>query len=738
MRKLVSSVLSLGLLMTVPGCSYIWGEPAGGADEAVFGPADDEDPLGGYTRDELAGWLDATWYGETLVSNDAFVVRDAPCYEATASPDGGETLVLSFSCPAEEAGLREGQVLIGTEGRGFLRRVDELQTNGNVAVARTSPAGFEDVWYVADFATAVKIDPMAEGLVDDAMREVELSLPQGWTFSKVLYDGSGGDAETGWSAQLDAEGLLYVVPTLYMDADIGIETSWGWPPVSVAVDKVEAGVVFEATAEIVLHGNIEGHWHEDGSTQLFTFGRDFVFPGPAGIPIVAGMDFTVELTWEADASASLDGSIGAHADARFGLGGRYEDGTWESLDDWDWDAAMIGPELDLEGTFSARAGIKITASANVYGGALEFGASGEPWIGPELELDCDAVDWKLQWGVDTSAHVGGLWGAVPDYEFDIVDFGPYELASGEVDLPLDFLPDPDCAPEDEAPELGGEDSVSSDDAGVGAPWWEEAYGDVDILEPGEMEPSKWYGFDRTPDGDGYWMVDVDGRVEAFGGAGHHGDFVSGGSPVEALVAHPGGAGYWLLAADATVYPFGSAQVYDSNTSDPITAAIAAFAAHPSGQGYWTVGADGVVHAYGAAERVGQPDGLPGRRMAVDIAPTPSGAGYWILGFDGVVYSFGDAAYAGDADGGGGWSAFTGMHAHPSGEGYWLTTADGRVFAFGGAPHLGDLAGETGQAVMDIVGTPTGEGYWLATWDGEVHPFGDALWHGDPAKGAGEG
>jgi len=719
-------------LLLLSSCTYVWGEPEDSATAAdPFGTDEGSGAPPEYTRAEIADYLDATWYEDTLVSNDVVVLRETPCFEASSTPDEGATTILSFSCPADEIGLRAGQVLVGTEGHGFLRRITEVQTNGLVAVAQTEPAGLDDVWYVADMSSALRIDPFAEATAADEER-AELSLPAGWSFHEVLWDGSGGDAETGWEALLEAEGLLYVVPTLYMDADIGIETSWSLPPISVAVNEVSAGVKLETTAEVVLHGRVDGWWTEEGDVELFTFGRDYVFPGPAGIPIVAGMDFTVELTWLATAEGSVDATIGGWAEAEFGLGGYYRDGEWSLLDDWDWDAGLIGPEVNLDAQFSARAGIKITVSANIYGGVLEFGASGEPWIGADLALDCSDVDWDLDWGVDTSAYVGGLWGALPDHEFDLPGFGPYDLASGEIGLPLDSLPDPDCTDEDEAPDAGGEVSETSTPDPTDEPWWDDSFGDAPEIEPVPSDGVHWYGFARTPSGHGYWMVNLEGEVATYGDAGYFGSFSAGDEPIEGLFAHPDGEGYWLLAADGTVHPYGSARVHDSNTSDPITAAIVTFAAHPGGDGYWTLGADGTVHAYGDAERVGQPDRLPARRMAVDLVPTPTGEGYWILGFDGAVYAFGDAGWHGDADHPG-LVAFTGLEAHPSGEGYWAVTSAGEIFAFGAASNLGELAlGTSARAIHDVVATPSGEGYWLTSFDGDVHAFGDAESLGSPA------
>ena len=68
------------------------------------------------------------------------------------------------------------------------------------------------------------------------------------------------------------------------------------------------------------------------------------------------------------------------------------------------------------------------------------------------------------------------------------------------------------------------------------------------------------GMATTPDGRGYWIVDSDGGVFAFGDATYRGSM--GGKPMVAdvvgIARTATGDGYWLAAADGGVFAFGDA------------------------------------------------------------------------------------------------------------------------------------------------------------------------------------
>jgi hypothetical protein len=217
------------------------------------------------------------------------------------------------------------------------------------------------------------------------------------------------------------------------------------------------------------------------------------------------------------------------------------------------------------------------------------------------------------------------------------------------------------------------------------------------------------GFASTPNGDGYWVLNVStGRIAAFGAAQRFGepadDFV--GVPREfvptgvAIVSTPTGQGYWVLqvglSGGGAVAPFGDAKSFGDTFTLMQTRHVSfsgepvALAATPDGKGYWEVHSDGGVFAFGDAPFRGSMSGRHLDAPIVGIAPTADGKGYWLVGADGGVFAFGNAAFGGSLVGKHINGAVVGIARDPNSGGYWLAARDGGVFAFGGAPFFGSL------------------------------------------------
>lgn len=76
----------------------------------------------------------------------------------------------------------------------------------------------------------------------------------------------------------------------------------------------------------------------------------------------------------------------------------------------------------------------------------------------------------------------------------------------------------------------------------------------------------------THTGNGYWLVDSDGAVFAFGDAVYHGGANSPDvSPfvIVALIPTPTSGGYWLVASDGGVFSFGDAHYHGSIPGGPL-------------------------------------------------------------------------------------------------------------------------------------------------------------------------
>ncbi len=189
-------------------------------------------------------------------------------------------------------------------------------------------------------------------------------------------------------------------------------------------------------------------------------------------------------------------------------------------------------------------------------------------------------------------------------------------------------------------------------------------------------------------------------------------------------------GYWILESDGTVHAFGGAPTFPSTGGTRGSARAVHIEATPSGQGYWVLWDDGYVGAFGNAARPGDLIGrLETGEHATSLSATPSGLGYWIFTNRGRAVPFGDAPALGDVSHLRLNGPVVGSVATPTGKGYYLVASDGGIFCFGDARFAGSMGGTRLNApVRSLVPTDDGRGYWLVASDGGVFAF-DAPFRG---------
>ena len=234
---------------------------------------------------------------------------------------------------------------------------------------------------------------------------------------------------------------------------------------------------------------------------------------------------------------------------------------------------------------------------------------------------------------------------------------------------------------------------------------------------------------------GYRVATTGGVVQGFGSLGALGGVAgSATSPVVAVAPTGDGLGYWLVERNGTVAAFGDATPLGYPRS---ATPMVGIAADPAGSaGYWLVDAAGHVDAYGSAPRLGSLSGKLARTSpAVGIAAAGT-HGYWVVQADGTVTPFGSAGrFAGTGRPVAGGAVA--IAALGSGHGYFVLSADGAVHAFGSALVLGSTGGTAVHAgAVAIAPTPTGRGYWVASGSGAVGAYGDATYEGRPSLPAG--
>jgi len=233
-------------------------------------------------------------------------------------------------------------------------------------------------------------------------------------------------------------------------------------------------------------------------------------------------------------------------------------------------------------------------------------------------------------------------------------------------------------------------------------------------------------------GRGYWLLDSDGGVHAFG-ALQYGDLAGSDTRAMSMQSTPTGRGYWIVDYDGVVHPFGDASFQGDMSAFDLNAPIRQIIANPAGSGYWLLATDGGVFAFGDARFYGSTGSLTLAGPIVAMEPSSTGKGYWLVGEDGGIFAFGDAEFHGSAGGLVLNSPVSAMAAAPDGSGYWLYSGDGGVFTYGDIGYYGSIPSLglcQRPTAAQLRTTNTGDGYWIAAADGRVFAYGDAFNYGD--------
>jgi hypothetical protein len=242
-------------------------------------------------------------------------------------------------------------------------------------------------------------------------------------------------------------------------------------------------------------------------------------------------------------------------------------------------------------------------------------------------------------------------------------------------------------------------------------------------------------------GNGYWIVDRDGEVHAYGSAPFLGQpkGLPGLAPVVASARTPSGGGYWIVAADGAVYAYGDAPSFGGMNGRGLNQPIVAMAPTRTGRGYFLLARDGGVFAFGDAVFSGSTGGTKLNAPILDLAVSSTGDGYWFVGSDGGIFSFGSAQFYGSTGSLKLSAPVMSMTAKSAGDGYWMIGFDGGVFAFGAAPFHGSLpglrsAGISTGAALRMRALTDGSGYYVLGSDGAVFAFGNAKFWGSTPGG----
>jgi hypothetical protein len=228
---------------------------------------------------------------------------------------------------------------------------------------------------------------------------------------------------------------------------------------------------------------------------------------------------------------------------------------------------------------------------------------------------------------------------------------------------------------------------------------------------------------------GYWAVGSDGKVYNFGDAPKFGDASSPGNVIVDIEAAPHGGGYWSLDSNGVVSAFGPVFYGSLAAADlKIGEKAVSMSGTKTGAGYWIFTNKGRMFAFGDANKnIGDVSTLKLNGDIVDSSPTPTGNGYYLTAADGGVFALGDAVFQGSMGAVKLNKPVVAIVPDPDGEGYWQVATDGGVFAFKAIFHgsMGDV--RLNKPMRGMV--PYGNGYLMVAEDGGVFNFSNKPFSG---------
>jgi len=208
-------------------------------------------------------------------------------------------------------------------------------------------------------------------------------------------------------------------------------------------------------------------------------------------------------------------------------------------------------------------------------------------------------------------------------------------------------------------------------------------------------------------------------------------------------------GYWLLEQDGQVYAFGSASSFAAPTI-PAGRTVIDIEATGSGCGYWVMDSSGQFHRAGDAGQIPSVDlrflagsydfalAPDGPEKVVSTIPTQTGLGAYVFTSAGRVLRTGDATAIKDSAGREDLTWITRLNRPivdarltTSKGGYWLLAEDGGVFSFGDAVFAGSVPEKplnewVNEEIISMAPDKDGNGYVVVAKSGKAWWFNHAV------------
>jgi len=316
--------------------------------------------------------------------SDTMIVEEIPGYSGAELAEDLSSVVLHFSGPAAESGIEAGKILVGSADGGYLRRVESVSFDDQLAKVSLRPATLEE-----------------------AITNIQLSETWTWGAREVI-DFSGRtlhveEGTTGAANKVVVErGIIIYSPSLSIDAEISF----------FSLRKATATLNTQLGKDMLVHFEAADAVDVSNIVELETI--EYPLTAQAGRMTLEGkLVSTFRLGFSHKADGPMKRSQSTDTNGQVLTGGTYEKSgeTWESL----WEPAYDG-QVAIEGDHE--------------------GASwqGRVWVEIESHIEFKNMDGS------NSRYELSSDGFAESYCEDLLQVASTKL-SGSTTLELDFFSD---------------------------------------------------------------------------------------------------------------------------------------------------------------------------------------------------------------------------------------------------------------------------------------------------------
>ena len=321
--------------------------------------------------------------------------------------------------------LEPGNVIVGAQGPGFLRRVTSVSTSGDEITLVTTQAALTDVVERGSFHTTVQMTAPTggPGSLQDGSADVRYGplqadfLANGVSFSaaglslsntdlcKELLSGNCPD----WLKLTIPSGSIGFEPGVDIDGSIDDGEIKTFHTIATGALSLDLSVRAEATKEFTTSGD----------KKLAEVSKRFV-AWVGGVPIVGKVTMSYTVGYSANAKLKTTYETGAGVTTQVDAGAKYAAATgWEGVWETDVQTQQKSTEWTAQADGEVRIFIRPELKIIFYEVVGPF-INVEPWLKGEAHVGTQQCELKMSAGIDSKIgiKVDILDGLIPDYAED--------------------------------------------------------------------------------------------------------------------------------------------------------------------------------------------------------------------------------------------------------------------------------------------------------------------------------